>query len=72
MIISNTGPIIALAGISHLDLLHKLYDRIVIPQAVDIEVRNCGQSSIGLQDYRAAGWIEVQDQGDIDPLLLTA
>lgn len=72
MLISNTGPIIALAGISHLYLLRELYKRIIVPQAVDKEIRSCGQSCIGLQDYLAAGWIEVQAHGHIDPLLLTA
>ena len=36
--IVNSTPIILLAGINHLDLLFKLYDKIVIPEAVYEEV----------------------------------
>ncbi len=64
MLISNTGPIIALAGVSHLYLLRKLYSRVIVPEAVDKEIRGGEKSSAGLQDYLAAEWIEVQGQGD--------
>ena len=37
-VIVNTTPLIALAGIGHLDLLRKLYAEISIPEAVDREI----------------------------------
>ena len=72
ILISNTGPLIALGGVSHLYLLQKLYSRVIIPEAVDKEIKDGGKRSAGLQDYLAAEWIEVQGQGVIDPLLLSA
>jgi uncharacterized protein len=72
MLVSNTGPIIALGGVRHLYLLRRLYSRVIVPEAVDKEIRGGEKSSAGLQDYLTAEWIEVQDQGIIDPLLLSA
>ena len=37
-VLSNTTPLIALADLNQLDLLHKLYDIVVIPQAVMDEI----------------------------------
>jgi predicted nucleic acid-binding protein len=71
VLISNTGPIIALAGVNSLDLLRDLYSQILVPKAVDNEIKSCGHSCIGLQEYMAAQWIEVRDQVTPDPLLMT-
>ncbi len=37
-LISNTGPLLALSGAGHLDLLPSLYARVLIPDAVDYEL----------------------------------
>ena len=37
-VVSNTGPLIALATIGQLDLLHKLYSQVLIPAAVRAEI----------------------------------
>ena len=39
-VVSNTTPLIALADIGQLDLLYKLYDEIMIPEAVFDEVES--------------------------------
>jgi len=39
-IVSNTGPLIALAGIGQFDLLHQLFDKIIIPSAARAEIRD--------------------------------
>lgn len=39
-VIANTTPLIAFAGIGHLDLLQKLYGEIIIPRAVLNEIKN--------------------------------
>ena len=46
IIISDTSPIINLAVIGQLDLLQKLYGRVVIPQAVyeEIVIEGVGQA----------------------------
>ncbi len=37
-VICNASPLIALSNISHLELLEKLFQKIIIPQAVYQEV----------------------------------
>ena len=39
-VVSNTTPLIALADIGQLELLHKLYGEIMIPEAVFNEVES--------------------------------
>jgi uncharacterized protein len=34
IVVSNSSPLVSLAAIGRLELLHELYDTIVIPQAV--------------------------------------
>ena len=59
-IVSNTGPLIALAGISQFDLLRKLFGRIIIPPAVRAEV----QDETSVAALAAADWIVVQPAQD--------
>jgi predicted nucleic acid-binding protein len=47
LVVVNTTPIIALSLIGRLDLLHKLYGRILLPAAVQDEVFAGGAASIG-------------------------
>lgn len=54
-VISNTTPIIALAGIGRLELLHKLYGEVIIPRAVLEEIESEPAKSL----VRSAGWIKV-------------
>ncbi len=37
-VLANTTPLIALANIDRLELLHKLYGTIIVPQAVVDEI----------------------------------
>ena len=39
-VIANTTPLIALANVGHLDILHKLYGDILIPEAVLEEIKS--------------------------------
>ena len=59
VLISNTGPIIALSGANHLTLLTRLYARILIPDEVDREIQSCRNTKLGLKNYVRADWIEV-------------
>ena len=70
-LISNTGPLLALSGAGHLDLLYSLYARVLIPDAVDHELRQGGGKSFGLSDYLRAEWIQVHPIPTVDPLLLS-
>jgi uncharacterized protein len=63
-VVSNSGPLIALAAIARLDLLRALFGRIVIPQAVYEEVVIRGQDEPGSVEVEAAAWIEVRQTKD--------
>ena len=68
-IISNTGPIVALSGAGHLDLIRQLYTRVIVPESVDIEIKHGGKNRIGVSSYFQADWIQVKPDGTIEPLL---
>ena len=56
-VIANTTPIIALADIGQLELLHKLYGRIILPTAVLNEIKSEPARSIVAE---ASDWIKVR------------
>ncbi|WP_199246425.1 DUF3368 domain-containing protein [[Phormidium] sp. ETS-05] len=60
IIVSNTSPITNLAAIKQLELLQKLYNRIVIPQAVYEELTNRGVQVPGATEVQIFPWIETQ------------
>jgi len=51
-IISNTGPLIALGGIDRLDILRELFQRVVVPDAVQQEILAGGKPFTGLSAYQ--------------------
>ena len=55
-IVSNTGPLIALASIGQFDLLRELFGQVFIPPAVHAEVKD--EASVAA--LTAADWIAVQ------------
>ena len=59
-IVSNTSPLINLAMIGELELLHKLYDTICIPQAVYDEIVVQGNGQAGDEQIKNSSWIQVQ------------
>ena len=64
LLISDTGPLIALGLVDKLGLLRHLATRLVVPAAVRDEVEAGGQSWAGVAAFRAASWIEV---GEVEP-----
>lgn len=73
IVVSNTTPLIGLAAIQQFDLLHQLFGKIYIPQAVYDEAVTAGREQGGAkQEVSAAGWIEtvvVKDQLAVEVLL---
>ncbi|MEK7328125.1 MAG: DUF3368 domain-containing protein [Chloroflexota bacterium] len=55
-VVSNRGPILALAHIGQLDLLRQLFGKVFIPPAVRAEVRD--ETSVAA--LTAADWITIQ------------
>jgi len=69
-IISNTGPIIALASINKLDILKSFYKTVIIPGPVHIEIMAGGKSFAGLDEYKKATWLDVRElEHKPEPLL---
>ena len=56
-IVSNASPLITLARIGHLDLLHQLYNDIIIPEAVWHEVVVEGTNQPGAEIISSASWV---------------
>lgn len=59
-IISNTTPIISLLKIGKLILLKELYEKVIVPTAVYIEIEN-GKEKPYYQDLKQIDWIEIQE-----------
>ena len=59
LLVVNTTPIIALSLIDQLDLLRRLYGRVLIPSAVEAEVSTGGAAGTGVQELQEATWVEV-------------
>lgn len=59
IVVSNSGPLIALSKIKHLDILEKFFGEIIIPEAVWIEVVEEGEGRPGAEDVKDSPWIKV-------------
>ncbi len=57
-VVSNTGPMIALAMIDRLEILRSIFEEILVPEAVHNEILEGGKSGIGIQAYQSASWIQ--------------
>ena len=57
IVVSNAGPLIALARVDQLALLPSLYGTVLIPRAVEQEVTGMGLNRPGAGEVRAASWI---------------
>jgi predicted nucleic acid-binding protein len=71
-IVSNTGPIIALAAIGKIDIVNEIFDEVIVPEQVHHEILQGGKDFSGLAFYRKASWIKVEAlKTPIEPLLET-
>jgi len=64
IIVSNSGPLIALSKLNLLFILQDLFGEIVIPAEVWKEVVERGKGKAGSEAIEEAKWIKVQDVGD--------
>ena len=60
IVVSNTSPVINLAVVNHLNLLQKLYSKVVIPQAVYDEIVIEGAGQARAEEVEQSDWIEVR------------
>src|SRR5205809_6276052 len=63
-VVSNSGPLIAVATVGQLDVLGSLYGSVLIPGAVFREVTEAGGGRPGALEVASATWIE---RVDVDP-----
>ena len=63
-LVSNTGPIIALSSIDHLEILKKIFEEVIVPEPVHHEIMQGGKDFAGLGFYRKATWIKVESLAD--------
>ncbi|NEP44212.1 MAG: DUF3368 domain-containing protein, partial [Okeania sp. SIO2H7] len=64
IVVSDTSPITNLAAVGLLELLHALYDRVIIPQAVYDEMASLGYQVPGTVEVQTFGWIESRAVSD--------
>ncbi|MGD1699341.1 DUF3368 domain-containing protein [Dapis sp. BLCC M229] len=58
IVVSDTSPITNLSAVGALELLHQLYDRVIIPQAVYDEMASLGYQVPGTVEVQTLDWIE--------------
>ncbi|RMH18613.1 MAG: DUF3368 domain-containing protein [Acidobacteria bacterium] len=59
-VISNTSPILYLHQVGHLDLLRRLYARILVPSSVRDELRAGAERRVDVPELSGLAWIEVR------------
>jgi uncharacterized protein len=70
-IVRDTGPLIALSLIDHLELLQRLYSRVLVPNAVIDEVAAGESDRAGARAILDSEWLERCEGVTADPLLGT-
>jgi predicted nucleic acid-binding protein len=60
IVVSDTSPVINLAAVGELELLEKLYTRILVPEAVYHEVVVIGTGQLGSQEVQTWPCFEVR------------
>lgn len=60
IVVSNTSPIINLAAINQLNILHELFKNIIIPEAVYNEITVIGAEQPGSKEVNKYDWIKTQ------------
>lgn len=64
IVVSNTSPIINLAAMGRLDLLHHLYGDILVPAAVYQEIVVIGAGMPGAAEVRTEPWFHQRSASD--------
>ncbi len=69
-VVCNAGPLIALALLDRVNLLPALFRRVLVPQAVYLEVLAGGREGAGIDPIRAAAnFLEVTAEPAAEPVL---
>lgn len=65
IVISDTSVITNLASIQHLQLLSQLYNHVIIPEAVYLELVDIDPPVPGTLEVQSASWLEVRQVQDL-------
>ena len=65
IIVSDTSPVSNLILIERLDLLRQLFTEIIVPPAVDAEIRALKRFGQDLHEYETADWIKTREPSDL-------
>lgn len=60
MVVSNTSPLVYLHAVGLLDLLLKLYGRILVPVGVHEEIMEGGRRGVEEPEVEALPWVEIR------------
>lgn len=74
VVVSDTSPISALLQVGHLELLPKLFGRVVVPEKVLEELRGLRAFGVSLELLENAEWLNIQNAAPsvlLDTLLST-
>lgn len=71
-LIADSSPLIALAGVNRLNLLPRLYSRVIAPSAVITEILAGGQNASGRDFLDSASWLEHRTLGQTTELISMA
>ena len=64
IVVSDTSPISNLILVERLDILRELFSDVIVPPAVDREIKALKALGKDIRDYEAAGWIKVSTPSD--------
>jgi predicted nucleic acid-binding protein len=59
ILVSDASPIISLSAVAQLDLLERLYGRVLIPEAVNQEILRGGPGRPGSAEIRERAWMKI-------------
>ena len=77
IVVSDTSPITSLVAIGQVELLHDLFGNVIVPHAVDAELRRCHATlpsfikTVGVRDLARAAVLELElDRGEAEAIVL--
>lgn len=66
IVVADAGPLIHLGAIGRLELVHRLWPEVLVPEAVFEEVTVKGAGLPGAQDVKSAAWLTVASASNTD------
>ena len=71
IVVSDSGPLIALSRLGMVPILHELFGEILIPEEVRREVVERGKGKPGSDIIEKAEWVKVEEVEDLSVVILS-